>query len=884
MSREPHIRAVGPEAAQKAHDQPIEGEELETGFEVGDELNPFEDFIEDEAFDDRNYGLARSRFGWLVPVLAITGVAVWTGFYIWALRVELLSVSSTPQQWTRWIVDWSVPVLLIGIAWLIAMRNSNREARRFADTAAMLSTESAELETRLGVVNRELSLAREFLSSQSLELESLGRIASERIATHADELQQLIKNNGKQVDKIGSASETALVNMNKLRDDLPVIATSARDVSNQVGNAGRTSNDQLEKLIAGFERLNQFGQASENQVRGLSNKIEKTLAGFETQLEVIEEQTAARFAALNEQTDLYRTELDNREVGALAAMRKRADDLREGLSELDGEFSEQEEKSLNAVQARIALLRGEGETLAQSLREAEADSMEALRTSKERLRDEISEVIATLDELDKKAIGSAKARIEGLNAEATRFDEQLTQRDLAFTEKVSKRQDDFDTREAQSTEILSQRLAEIDEALAERREAQIAETEKLVSHGQEMTEKLDKLSALFGSISEQGDVARETLDQGLSTLGEQLAGNRTELAETEAQIATLTDGGLRLLEMIQSGARHAREDFVQAVENSAEKLSTVEQRTFMLSSKMDEASERSLVLSGQIEQTQASIEKTDTSIDALQAKLAEQTEDTLAKLQGLRGNLAKLSNETEALSGEAQDRLRGAIGELEVAAKSAFSAIEDGANGRMAALAETVGEQAVEVLDKSLRSESAEVIGRLEQAAAHASGVGREAATQLRDQLVKVNELTGNLERRVTRARELAEEQVDNDFARRMALITDSLNSSAIDITTALSTEVTDTAWEAYLKGDRGIFTRRAVRLIDNGEAREIANLYQSDEVFRGNVSRYIHDFEAMLRSMLSTRDGNALSVTVLGSDMGKLYVVLAQAIERLRN
>ena len=38
-----------------------------------------------------------------------------------------------------------------------------------------------------------------------------------------------------------------------------------------------------------------------------------------------------------------------------------------------------------------------------------------------------------------------------------------------------------------------------------------------------------------------------------------------------------------------------------------------------------------------------------------------------------------------------------------------------------------------------------------------------------------------------------------------------------------------------------------------------------------------------MLRQILSTRDGNALGVTLLSSDMGKLYVVLAQAIERLR-
>ncbi len=884
MSREPHIRAVGPEAAHDASVQSVEGEELETEFEVEEGEDYSDAFVENDAYEEDDYVYPRSRFEWVIPTLAITAILAWTGFYIWALRSEVLSVSSTPQQWTRWIIDWSVPVLLIGIAWLVAMRNSNREARRFADTAAMLSAESAELETRLGVVNRELSLAREFLSAQSLELESLGRIASERISTHADELQQLIKNNGKQVDKIGDVSDTALSNMSKLRDDLPVIATSARDVSNQVGNAGRTSQEQLEKLISGFERLNQFGQASENQVQALSGKIEKTLGRFETQLSMIEVQAAARFEALNEKTDAYRTELDNREVGALSAMRQRADDLREGLSGLDKDFAEQEEKSLDAMQARIALLRGEGEALAASLREAEADSLNALRQSKDRLRDEISEVVAQLNELDAKALSAARDRIEGVNEAAARFDEQLSQRDLAFIEKMAKRQDEFDTREAQASEVLSQRLAELDEALATRREAQIADTEKLVAHGAEMTEKLDQLGALFGTISAHGDAARESVSSGLANLGEQLAGNRHELTETEEQISALTESGIRLLEIIQSGARHAREDFDQAIENSAEKLTDVEERAFMLSSTMGDTNERTMALSGHIAATQENLTQTDRSIDELQAKLAEQMEETMAKLQGLRGNLAKLSGETEAFSGDAQDKLRAAIGQLEAATAAAFHAIDEGTRERIANLAEYVGVGAVETLEKSLRSESAEAIGRLEQAAAQASGAGREAAVQLRDQLAKVNELTGNLEQRVTRARELAEEQVNNDFARRMALITDSLNSSAIDITSALSTDVTDTAWEAYLKGDRGIFTRRAVRLIDNGEAREIADLYQKDDAFRGNVSRYIHDFESMLRSMLSTRDGNALSVTVLGSDMGKLYVLLAQAIERLRN
>ena len=97
------------------------------------------------------------------------------------------------------------------------------------------------------------------------------------------------------------------------------------------------------------------------------------------------------------------------------------------------------------------------------------------------------------------------------------------------------------------------------------------------------------------------------------------------------------------------------------------------------------------------------------------------------------------------------------------------------------------------------------------------------------------------------------------------------------------SPPVSDTAWSAYLRGDRGIFTRRAVSLLDTTEAKAIAQLYESDRDFTQHVNRYIHDFEAMLRQLLSTRDGHALGVTLLSSDMGKLYVALAQAIERLR-
>ena len=55
-----------------------------------------------------------------------------------------------------------------------------------------------------------------------------------------------------------------------------------------------------------------------------------------------------------------------------------------------------------------------------------------------------------------------------------------------------------------------------------------------------------------------------------------------------------------------------------------------------------------------------------------------------------------------------------------------------------------------------------------------------------------------------------------------MSLLIDSMHSASIDVGKILSDEVDDKAWAAYLKGDRGVFTRRAVRLLDGSETRAI--------------------------------------------------------------
>jgi chromosome segregation ATPase len=879
MSGGSNIRAIGSDAAQDAPAQSSDGE-------ANDPLALEDQWMDNEIDElqwDESGGANGRDLSWLSPAFAMLSAVAWTTFYAWALQGEILS-GGTPDQWIGWVINWSVPVLLIVSLLMLSMRMSTREATRFGDAATLLSNEAAALETRLSVVNRELSLARDFLSTQTRELESLGRVASDRLSKRANELQGLIKTNGDQVEAIAGVSQTALGNMEKLRDDLPVVANSARDVSNQVGNAGRTAHEQLEKLIAGFGRLNDFGKATGSMVTTLSDKVGITLSAFEKQVSDLEKISAERFEALKAKSDDFRADLDGREVDALAAMRRRADEVRSGLNNLQGEFAKSEEQSLGMFEKRVSALQEGGGQVAAALRNAEDAAFEALSESKERLLLQISEVISEIDNLDQSAIATSQARIRKLHDDANQFEQSLAARDAKFNEELARRQSNFETRESQASEVLAQRMAELDEALAERREAQIRDVERLVAHGEEIAEKVSQLNSLFEKVASQAEAAQTTVGNGLGQMTAHMAGNHAALEETSATLSTLTDASVRLLEIIQSGAKQSREDLPQAIASATQQLEDVEGRAALLSSVMDDAGNKGASLSDYVISTEAKVEQIGQSIEEHHSRLASYSELSHSQLVGLQKLLSELEQQNIRLSERTQDDLRNAIDRLDEATKAAFATVEHGSADNVSKVADQIGSKAVEAVEKSLRTHSAEAIGKLEQAAAHASGVGREAAIQLRDQLALVNELTGNLEQRVSRAREQAEDQVNNDFARRMALITDSLNSNAIDIAKSLSSEISDTAWASYLKGDRGIFTRRAVRLIDNGEAREIVELYQNDDSFREDVARYIHDFEGMLRSVLSTRDGNAMGVTLLSSDMGKLYVALAQAIERFRN
>ena len=264
-----------------------------------------------------------------------------------------------------------------------------------------------------------------------------------------------------------------------------------------------------------------------------------------------------------------------------------------------------------------------------------------------------------------------------------------------------------------------------------------------------------------------------------------------------------------------------------------------------------------------------------------QQELVDRINGSLADAEAA---LAKLRNGADEFAEQGGARMIATLGEVRVTADSAANEARLTLEKLVTSARETMQATATDAIDAAFKNEVMAQLSAIEDASVRAVAAANSAADRLTRQLVAIMDTSASVEQRVSEAEQAIAASDRDSLAKQVGLLTESLKSTAIDVTKIMSSEVSDIAWDAYLKGDRGVFARRAVKLIDNSEAKEILRLYQADDGFHASVNQFIHDFEAMLRLLIGARDGSAISVTLLSSDIGKLYVALAQAIDRLRN
>jgi hypothetical protein len=424
--------------------------------------------------------------------------------------------------------------------------------------------------------------------------------------------------------------------------------------------------------------------------------------------------------------------------------------------------------------------------------------------------------------------------------------------------------------------IISKRIEAITASFA----AHDQQADQLVAR---LRDDLADAETRFGALETQGSARIERLGTAIAALRDHSDDMARALSESGDGANALVERAQSLMTALDAVQREV-DDVLPA--SFAKLEATARQSTQVLaetSPNITATNDKAAQAIAQLVEIGGLLARHRADVDAIAALGEQALASSATAAERITAQTAEADRNITGLHQTAIPALNAALDQVKAGTQTTAQETEAALNAAVIRATETVGartrDAVTDALTRQMETQLAKIVETTQTAVATAQG----ATDRLMRQMLTISETSAALEARIADAKADIERSDQGNFARRVALLIESLNSTAIDVTKILSNEVTDTAWASYLRGDRGVFSRRAVKLIDTTQAKEIAQHYENEPEFREQVNRYIHDFESMLRHVLATRDGSLLGVTLLSSDNGKLYVALAQAIERLR-
>jgi hypothetical protein len=658
---------------------------------------------------------------------------------------------------------------------------------------------------------------------------------------------------------------------------------------------GRTRRKEAEKFTRSVIAMRKEARSLQDILGALSQQIaenHRSLGVMAGDLMGLGDQAATRLGAIT--ADLNRGSLTLAEHGAALdraaetartdigvvladlpqaeeSTRRMAEILREaGRSAIEqaGGFETQVTSLATQAQQADAIVREASERLLASLANIENAGAAATQRVSE-ARDETSSTVDALLARSAEALTEIRT---GIDAQAA-----------AISALVAQSQASIGRAGMDASELLGERLTHAGSAL-DGLTSRIAEQERA---SQRLVADLDSgLAALderFLDLARAGDDRANHVQTALSRLRAELEALSSATTAQDNSLDGLADRSERLREGLdrlgQVLAGEMTATLTEAEAGTARMLASAEAARPQVEQMRDAAVEaQTRIESGAsiVEHQQERLAALMTSVD-LGVRQAEE------RLAELGASIATASDEASRLTGETGPALVEALVRVKETAAHAAERAREAIAQVIPEAAGQLSEQTRAALEKAVRDSVETKLAELDQVASRAVETAREASARLTAQMLSIGQSAAALEAHIERNREAQSKDSGEDFARRVSLLMDSMHSASIDVQKILSDEVDEKAWNHYLKGNRGVFTRRAVRLLDGAEGRGIAAHYESDAEFQNAVNHYVHDFEAMLRRVLAERDGGMIAVTLMSSDMGKLYAALAQAVDKHR-
>ncbi len=120
-------------------------------------------------------------------------------------------------------------------------------------------------------------------------------------------------------------------------------------------------------------------------------------------------------------------------------------------------------------------------------------------------------------------------------------------------------------------------------------------------------------------------------------------------------------------------------------------------------------------------------------------------------------------------------------------------------------------------------------------------------------------------------------------FMKSSADILAELEAISIDINGIFNkTDTDEDLWKQYYAGDHGVFVRNLAKNMTKKEIISIREDYESKPDFRVVVDKYLDDFNSLISAARKNNRAGTLLALISGSDIGKVYYVLARALGKI--
>ncbi len=381
--------------------------------------------------------------------------------------------------------------------------------------------------------------------------------------------------------------------------------------------------------------------------------------------------------------------------------------------------------------------------------------------------------------------------------------------------------------------------------------------------------QIQEFRSVFNEVNEQTQSVRDDLKHWIADLGTVINHVDTQTVSSVREIAE----HIRALSEATAGATEQ----TQQAANLFSEQAVILQRVTTQS--VAETESLAQTLSGRADHLQSLIN----AIDAVNNRIGAATVQAGQTTQDLATAAQKIEAAVDMYETDAHKQNARLFGNLEKVL-SVFRA-----QGEL--LDQEVGKIAnrIAVVESGMADSARRLQGTAEQAVTQFEQAGgaltrqtaafRTAAMALKDDLGAVGEQMESVGRQIA-AHPLAGGKDEKDMLAEAAAILDQLQTLSVDMAHLFSPKAEETLWERYYSGDKAVFMRHIRTELGSGTAKKMKEMYQSNRAFRTAAQGYMAAFEKMTQQV-GQDDGNKLLLSiVIGSDAGRLYMVLADVLK----